>query len=126
MQTLHLLLEWEKIAKKKPQRDHLSLGFYLTPFYEIRLALGTVDTDLPFSSGNPDLLSAAGTLVNVELAGLGYFEFQVLKTFPDPEFQIQILLVLLKPFPDLLGQHPVIAKNQAQRPQQIQNMGPEK
>ena len=74
----------------------------LTPLNKIRLALGAVDTDFSFSSGNPYLLAAAGALVDVELAGLGYLEFQVLPAFLNTEFQIQILLVLLEPFADIL------------------------
>lgn len=78
------------------------LAVTLTPLNKIHLALGAVDTDFSFSSGNPYLLAAAGTLVDVELAGLGYLEFQVLPAFLNTEFQIQILLVLLEPFADIL------------------------
>lgn len=86
------------IALFPPRR----LAVTLTAFNKIRLALRAVDTDFSFSSGNPYLLAAAGALVDVELAGLGYLEFQVLPAFLNTEFQIQILLVLLEPFADVL------------------------
>lgn len=71
-------------------------------------AFGAADNDLSLSPGDPDLLGALGTFINMIVPGLGGAAPEISEKAHDSGLQGQILPVLTVTFRNISGEDPEI------------------